>query len=98
MGTSDLEARLIHSMEQALDIAKGGAPRSAALKQREANLYLGRGPKSHWLLEAGCPIPKVDQRKAGASKPSWYWLKEDLDAFLESRRVKPGETNPMDLQ
>jgi hypothetical protein len=67
-----------------------------ALTQREASVYLGLEPGSRWLDDA--PLPRVDMRKPGASKPVWRWLQDDLDAFLELRRFEPGKTNPMDLQ
>lgn len=67
-----------------------------AFRLREASQYIGLGPKSNWLLDPACPVPKCDLRKPGALRPTWVWLKRDLDAFIESRRVAPGMPNPQD--
>lgn len=62
-----------------------------ALSARDAVRYLGlRDPR--WLDDA--PIPWVDLRKPGASRPVKVWRREDLDAFLASRVVPPGHPSP----
>ena len=68
----------------------------AAFTQPEASAYLGLEPGSRWLDDA--PVPRVDMRKPGASRPVWRWRKVDLDEFLASRVVRPGEPNPQDLR
>jgi hypothetical protein len=50
------------------------------------------------LLRPSCPIPRCDIRRPGASRSLWVWRRVDLDAFLASRLVRPGETNPQDFQ
>ena len=69
-----------------------------ALRLREASQYIGLGERSDWLLEADCPVPRCDIRRPGAGKPVWVWRKLDLDAFLESRLVRPGQVNGQDCQ
>jgi hypothetical protein len=64
-----------------------------ALRLREASRYIGLGDASDWLLEPDCPVARCDIRKPGAARPVWVWLKRDLDAFLDSRRVEPGGVN-----
>ena len=41
---------------------------------------------------------RVDMRKPGAGRPVWRWRKYDLDEFLETRLVRPGERNPFAVQ
>jgi len=65
---------------------------SGALDLEQASLYLGLEQSSRWLIDA--PVPWIDMRKPGATKPLRRWLVKDLDAFLESRRVKPGHPSP----
>lgn len=60
-----------------------------------ANHQLGLAPKSDWLLSPDCPIPRTDIRKAGAGQALWRWRRADLEEFLESRLVRPGQLNPM---
>lgn len=69
-----------------------------AFKLRDASLYIGLEESSEWLLEADCPVPRCDIRRPGAQRPRWCWRKATLDAFLESREVKPGQPNPQDCQ
>lgn len=64
----------------------------AALTKREAALYLGLTAGSRWL-DRGAAIARVDLRRPGAKRPVWRWLRADLDAFLEARRVEPGAAN-----
>lgn len=40
------------------------------------------------------PIPRVDIRKPGRTKPMWRWRVADLDAFLAARVVQPGMPSP----
>lgn len=70
----------------------------AALRLREASQYIGLEESSDWLLEADCPVPRCDIRRAGAKRPVWVWRKAALDAFLEGREVQPGQPNPQDCQ
>jgi hypothetical protein len=67
---------------------------AAALDQQQASLYLGLEEGSRWLDNA--PIPWVDMRKPGATKPLKRWLVSDLDAFLHERRILPGHPSPYD--
>lgn len=62
----------------------------AAFKQDAAASYID--VERSWLDDA--PIPRVDMRKPGASKPTWRWRRVDLDAWLESRLVPPGKASP----
>jgi hypothetical protein len=62
----------------------------ALLNQRDAEEYLGMGQR--WLDDA--PLPWVDLRKPGASKPVKRWRVVDLDAAIEERLVQPGESSP----
>lgn len=68
-----------------------------AVGQRRAHELLGFGAQSRWLTEAGCPVPYTDIRKPGDTKPVLRWMVKDLRAFLESRRVLPGQTNPQSI-
>jgi hypothetical protein len=70
------------------------ARRPAVCRIREASLYIGLEESSDWLLEQACPVPRVDIRLPGARRARWRWLYTDLDAFLASRRVLPGQGNP----
>lgn len=70
----------------------------AALGIRAANAYLDLAPDSEWLTEPRCPVPRVDMRVPGAPRAVWRWRRVDLDAFLESRLVRPGDANPQDRQ
>lgn len=69
-----------------------------AYTMREANAQLGLGAASEWLLDPSCPVPRCDIRRPGASRPVWRWRRVDLDAFLASRLVRPGESNPQAQQ
>lgn len=62
-----------------------------ALNLRDASVAIGLEPESRWLTEAGCPIPRVDIRKPGSSKPAWRWRVVDLERFLRDRLVEPGQ-------
>jgi hypothetical protein len=73
------------------------APSGGALRLSAASEYLGLGTASDWLLESDCPVARCDIRRPGAARPVWVWLKRDLDAFLERRRVEPGEANPQEV-
>ena len=70
--------------------------RAGALAIGAANAYLDLAPESEWLTEVGCPVPRADMRRPGAARPLWRWRVVDLDAFLETRLVRPGEANPQD--
>ena len=65
-------------------------PLQAALTQRQAEAYLGVG--EDYLDDA--PIPRVDLRKPGRTKPMWRWRRVDLDAHLAARLVQPGMPSP----
>jgi hypothetical protein len=69
-------------------------PLRAALTRSEASIYLGFKAHSNWLLRSNCPVPRCDVREPGAGRAVWVWRVVDLDAFLTSRLVRPGETNP----
>ena len=58
------------------------------LTQREANVALSLAPESQWLDHA--PIPWVDMRKPGASRPVKRWRVVELEKFISARRVEPG--------
>lgn len=85
MGDSSVPCRCVVELEE------------IAVGLRRANKLLGLGPESRWLMEPGCPVPgrRISQR--GTGKPVHRWLVTDLRAFVESRRVLPGQTNPQAL-
>lgn len=66
-----------------------------AFQLEEAAQYLGMS--ASWLEEAGM-IPRCDIRKPGAKRPTWVWRKADLDAFLESRLIQPGQRSPFGVE
>lgn len=68
-----------------------------AVGMSRAHQLLGFGEESDWLVDPACPVPRCDIRKPGSSRPLWVWLVEDLRAFVQSRRVLPGQTNPQAL-
>ena len=61
-----------------------------ALDQRGASVAIDLEPESRWLTEQDCPIPRVDIRKAGSTRPVWRWRVLDLERFLRDRLVEPG--------
>lgn len=77
-----------------VDIAVSTAALPAALTRAQASEYLGLESGSRWLDDA--PIPWVDLRKPGATRPIKRWRRVDLDAFLAGRLVKPGFPSPFE--
>ena len=63
--------------------------RQELYSQRETALILGVDPR--WLDDA--PIPRVDIRKAGASRPVWRWRRSVLEGFIEDRTMLPGRVS-----
>ena len=59
---------------------------SGALRTTNAASYIGVERKQLAKL----PIPRADVSSVGSSRPTWVYRVVDLDAFLESRLVKPG--------
>ena len=66
---------------------------AAALDRHTAAEYLGVSVS--WLVAA--PVPRVDLRLPGATRPVWRWRCSDLDAYLASRVVPPGHPSPFDI-
>ena len=66
--------------------------RLGALDRHEAAKYLSVSPG--WLVAA--PVPRVDLRLPGATRPVWRWRVIDLDAYLAGRVVQPGGVNPFE--
>lgn len=66
-----------------------------ALDQRGASVAIGLEETSRWLTEQNCPIPRVDMRKPGATRPVWRWRVRDLERFLLERLVDPGKDSPL---
>lgn len=69
-----------------------------ALNRRDASVALGLGPRSTWLLDEDCPVPRCDIRKPGAKVAVWVWDYDDLRAFVKSRKVQPGHPNPQEVR
>lgn len=69
-----------------------------ALGRRAASIAIGLEPKSDWLLDPDCPVPKCDLRKPGAKQALWVWDYDDLKAFVMSRKVQPGHPNPQEVR
>jgi hypothetical protein len=65
-----------------------------AYGKAEAAKLLGKSER--WMDDA--PIPRVDMRKPGAKQPSWAYLHSDLEAWLNARRVMPGQESPLGEQ
>lgn len=65
----------------------------AALDAEAAAHYLGM-KDGRWMDDA--PIPWVDLRKPGSTKPLRRWRIMDLDAFLARRLVQPGQASPFE--
>jgi hypothetical protein len=83
-------------MASAVDTSSASTPAAGAigLNLEQASVAIGFEPGSRWLLEEGCPVPRCDIRRPGATKPVWRWLWRDLEAFLAQRRVLPGQGSP----
>lgn len=63
----------------------------AALRQRDAERYLGMGED---FLDEPSPVPRCDIRRPGAQRPVWVFRVVDLDEFLASRLLAPGMPSP----